>query len=149
MDNAQATELIERLRAAYPQRDIPKASVEAYAARVTDLPAAETTAAIEHLIRTSDDFPSIAALRAEAQERVLNIPSVDDAYNEISAGIRHHGRYQPQPQWSSPFLRRIVAAHGGWTQMCQADVTRQEFRETYYRLRREAVAHAAPKHEAA
>jgi hypothetical protein len=143
MNEEQARGLVEDLRAAYPQQALPVESVEAYARWLVDLPEEDARRAVQELIQTSEILPTIAAIRARAAERMLQIPSADEAFNEIAQAVRLVGRYRAQPDWSTPFLREIIRAYGGWTLLCQVEMKHDEFVEIYGRVRRGALRQVA------
>lgn len=87
-----------------------------------DLDGAAVLAAIIHLCRTTEAFPSVAAIRKLAEPKPLDAA---DAWGEFIAAIKRVG-YTGTPQWSSPVVGQVVEQLGGWLHVCQTMQTEHE-----------------------
>ena len=72
------------LRDAYPRQDFPDRTVVLYAEMLADLPGDEVVAAVKRLIRRSPFLPSVAEIRREVAEEVLNLPTPAEAWRMVN-----------------------------------------------------------------
>ena len=133
MNDIEAAHLIAILAAAFPSANVNGKTVEIYVENLKDLEYEQGRDAVDSIIRTSDWFPSIAALRRE----ILAIggylcPPKDQAWMEVETNMRRHGR-TGKPEFSHHAIEDAVKAMG-WTNMCLSeniDVVRGQFWKIY------------------
>lgn len=98
-----------------------------------DLDGAAVLAAIIHLCRTTEAFPSVAAIRKLAEPKRAD---ASDAWGEFIGAVSTVG-YVGKPQWSNPVIGQVVTQLGGWSHICQTmqaedePTWRAQFRRAY------------------
>jgi hypothetical protein len=122
---------IADLAAAFPQRSIPAATIDLYARELADLDPVALSDAVRLLIRTSEFFPTIRAIREAVAEAALGLPNEAEALNQIHERSGVH-----------PLVREAVNVVGGWHAVRTTDqpgVLRGQFLRVYRELRHARV----------
>lgn len=101
-----------------------------------DLDGAAVLAAIIHLCRTTEAFPSVAAIRKLAEPKHLD---QGDGWAEVMAAVSSVG-YMGTPQWSHPAIEAGVRALGGWKSICQSEIDEHPTMRAQFRRAFEAAA---------
>jgi len=149
MTKAEAKVLVGVLVAAYPHQAIEQETLDLYVALLTDLDAAQATAAVKRLICLQARWrPTIAEIREEVVEPALALPSPAAAWAEVKAAIAKHGVPYPgqmdswrRPSWSCTLVAEAVKAIG-YTEIATAEiegVARAHFLQAYSSMREETV----------
>jgi hypothetical protein len=121
---------------AYPIAD-PDTMAEAYAIALADVPAELAMGAAQQALRTSRFFPTPSEVRELVAEEVLDLPTPEEAWEEVLAEIRAVGRYG-RPRFTSDVLAETVARLG-WLSLCGAEdvaAARATFERSYKAHRR-------------
>ena len=122
--------LVAKLVAAFPNREIPAATVKIYVNHLSSVPAHLLATAVDELIQASVFFPTIAELRkAAAQAKLGNVPSAEEAWSEVLAEMRSAG-LQCKPEFSHRAIKRAVQDVGGWRYLCSSGSL--NFERTYF-----------------
>jgi hypothetical protein len=133
VNDIEAASLIALLAAAFPSAKISKETVSVYVSNLDDISYEDGRRAVDNLLRTSDFFPSLAALRREALGVAgLLSPPREQAWLEVEMGMRTKGR-GVKIEWSHPAIETAVRTMG-WTNMCLSenlDVVRGQFFKVY------------------
>lgn len=110
--------LIARLAEAFPKMKVPPETFQVYLADLADVPLETLEAAVTRLIRTSEWFPTINAIRAECAEHLLNLPNEFGAVAQIYARIewaRDQGEEgAEEPPAVHPLAKRALDQVGGY-----------------------------------
>lgn len=80
-------QLLGDLKRAFPRQKIELPTVEIYARELADLPETALEVAARELIRSSEFFPTIAAIRQAAVTSLLALPSEAEALAQIEARV--------------------------------------------------------------
>lgn len=145
---ADPAKLIGDLVRAYPGKAIHGDTVRVYVRELSDVPPAILEEAVRALIRTSEWFPSVAAIRQAVAERTLALPSEAEALAQVSA--RSRWARQDEDERGDrpdvhPLVREALDQVGGWFAFRSADepgVVRGQFLRLYKELRAAALADA-------
>ena len=122
--------LVAKLVAAFPNREIPAATVKVYVSHLSGISAHLLATAVDELIQTSVFFPTIAELRkAAAQAKLGNVPSAEEAWSEVLSVMRNAG-HDFQPEFSHRAIDRAVRDVGGWRFLCSSE--RLSFERTHF-----------------
>jgi hypothetical protein len=125
------------LRDAFPQRAVTRETLTIYVRELSDLDPAALGDAVRLLIRTSEFFPTIHAIRETVAEAALDLPSEAAALAEVNAlGAGRPGRL-------TPLVREALDAVGGpWAVRTASEpgVIRGQFLRIYRDLRHARVA---------
>jgi hypothetical protein len=122
--------LVAKLVAAFPNREIPAATVKVYVGHLSCIPTQLLAIAVDELIQTSVFFPTIAELRkAAAQAKLGDVPSAEEAWSEVLTEMRSTGR-QYTPDFSHRAIDRAVRDVGGWRYLCNSEGL--SFERTYF-----------------
>jgi hypothetical protein len=127
------------LARAFPQRDIKAGTLGVYLQNLSDLPVGAVVEACGILIRTSEFFPTVHAIRETVAEQVLALPSETEALTAVNSYRRGTARLHP-------LVREALTMVGGMHAFRVSDeptVIRGQFARHYRELRaariREAV----------
>lgn len=132
-------ETLAMLRAAFPRQEFPPISVQIYVRALADLDASVIHSAACVLIGRSKWMPSIAEIRREAAEQLLNLPTATEAWLMVNSPI---GRAGAPP----PVKRAIEVIGGEWTIKSQAaDSVERRFRAAYTEIREAELAQIAER----
>ena len=125
-------ELVDRLRAAYPDSGMSDETHELYTRMLGDLDFAETDRAIDELIATMMQLPTISRIRRDVIEPTLDLPTAEEAW------IAVQGRERDMHE----LARRTATLMGGSFNIrtsADPELTRVRFAKVYDALRRESV----------
>ena len=141
MKRSEVVALVTLATAAYPaaQSRDPEPLVNAWNLLLADLPFALAKAALLKVCRSSEYFPSVAAIvkaSAELSPAADRPPSAAEAWEEVAGLIRSAGPYQA-PAFSCETVKRAAQAIG-WRQLCTGEnpeADRAHFLKLYESLR--------------
>jgi hypothetical protein len=109
-------ECVVVLRSAYPTSfKLDKSGLAVWFELLRDLPGPAVQAAALHMARTTKAFPSVAEIRAYAEDRG---PDGHLAWGEVVKQIAATGQYGT-PTWTDPKIERAVETLGGWQTLCR------------------------------
>jgi hypothetical protein len=80
-------DLVSDLADAFPRNAIRPGTVRIYVANLEDIPSKTLEAAVTELIKTSEFFPTVRAIREVAVERTLALPTEEEALSQVEARI--------------------------------------------------------------
>lgn len=135
-DERTITEVLTGLAACYPNFQVPKQTVVAYAHVLADIDGEVLHAAALACVAKSRFFPTIAELRDEAYAIATNrlaLPSAYEAWEEVMRQVRQVGSYG-SPEWSHPWIEAALRQVGGFRYVCQSEnstADRARFIEAY------------------
>lgn len=142
----ETARLLAVLMAKWPNHPIPSpaATAAAYHLALDDLPYEAAMAAARLWMRRSRFFPAACELRELAVSAVWELPTAEEAWGEVKAGMAHGGIWR-EPEWSTLPLRQTIRAIG-WRVLCcspEGDPdTAERFAVTYRTHRNRAVQEA-------
>lgn len=122
MKKSEAAEIVMLLVGAY-NRDVTEQTARVYETMLVDLDVAKCRAAVQRLIGTSRFLPTIAEIRSAAIEQQLGARRTgEDAYTELTAAVRAHGRDYGQgaPKFRDPLIARCIGVWGSWNDLCNS-----------------------------
>lgn len=99
-----------------------------------DLPGDHVQAAVMHMARTTEAFPSIAEIRKWAEAGSSGDSTA--AWGEFIVAVSRYG-YTNTPIWTDPRMEKVVHSLGGWQHICQTMLVedeptwRAQFRRAY------------------
>lgn len=94
MTASEVLDVLEFIRACYPNFAVTERTIDAYTVMLADLPHEAVKKAVVSHAATSRFAPTVAELRQRTMEYVHDpIPDVDDAYHEAREYAKH--RYNP------------------------------------------------------
>lgn len=102
-----AATLIARLARAFPRQPVPRDTFELYLVDLSEVPVAVLEPAVTHLIRTSEWFPTVSAIREACAENVLELPSEAAALAQVEARIRW-ARQGDEREGAAPAVHALV-----------------------------------------
>lgn len=126
------------LARAFPRQKIDSDTFRLYLQDLADLPEEVVCAAVRHIRRTSEWFPTVAAIRQEAAERMLALPSEADALTQIEARVQWGREQRGDAPFVHPLVKEAVDHVGGFYSMRSAEeptVIRGQFLRLYRELR--------------
>lgn len=135
MNPHQTREVVQRLRAAYPDSGMDDASEALYARFLSDLPYADVDRAVDELIVTAMRLPTVSRIRRTIVEPELDIPTAEEAWLMVQS--RSVGLHE--------LTARAAELLGGRFNIQNSDdpeLTRVRFSKVYEELRRKAVDEA-------
>lgn len=140
------TELIADLSRAFPRQPVTRDTLVVYLRELSDMPVEVLEPTIRELIRTSEFFPTVRAIREAAAERSLGLPSEADALSQIEARMlwARTGSHGEQPP-VHPLVKEALDHIGGWHAFRAADepsVVRGQFLRLYRELRLRGIREA-------
>lgn len=133
---------IADLAAAFPQRTITRETLSIYARELGDLDPVALGDAVRRLIRTSEFFPTIHAIRDAVAEDQLGLPGEAEALRQVNARAAFREPTGPAPT-VHPLVREAVNLLGGWHAIRATDepgVMRGQLLRLYRELRHARVA---------
>lgn len=144
MNIEETARVVAVLMAHWPNHPIPSpdATIAAYQLGLSDVPYEIGTAAAERAIRTARFFPTVAELRDLILDKLLDFPTAEEAWAEITRGFSYGGMYR-EPEWSCLPVAQAVRAIG-WRVLCTSpegdpDVA-ERFALTYRTYRKRALS---------
>jgi hypothetical protein len=135
MSPHEVKELVDRLRAAYPNPPMTDESVELYTRMLSDLDFAEADRAIDDLIATTMRLPTISRIRRNVMEPKLDFPTAEEAWIAV----------QGHESDMHELVRRTAYLMGGSFNIrtsADPELTRVRFAKVYDALHRKAVDQA-------
>ncbi len=134
----EATQLVARLKAAYPRQTIGEDTVAVWVRLLADLDYQDASDAANAHIASSTFFPAIAEIRGLVAERALGLPGWVDAWQQVSDAA------EAGAGWTTlaPAVREAAKAIGGqWAIRTteQPVALRAQFRDAYLELRAAAI----------
>jgi hypothetical protein len=145
---AAASQLLSELARAFPRHPVTRETLDVYLRELADLPVDVLERAVRELIRTSEWFPTVRAIRESASEHALGLPGEADALAQVEAR-QAWGRQDEQTRGTPPALHPLVAEAldhvGGWHAFRTADepaVVRGQFGRLFRELRSAALREA-------
>lgn len=136
MTNDEALRIVTLMAAAHPAWKATEATVGLWCDMLADIDAQVGMAAARRLVATSDEWPSIPALRQEVADMAgLLPPPSEEAVEEVLTAARRFGR-RGGGDWSHPVVGEAVQSIG-WRTICDANkvtVISAQFRKAYERL---------------
>lgn len=145
MTEAQVRDLIVKMTAALPRdwsfltKEQQGATEAIYVRMLADLPWFAARAAVESLLSTAKNMPTIAEVRAATLNAMHgNVRAGGDGWGDVRKAISRYGMNRT-PEFADPVVARVVRALG-WRELCQSesDVSdRARFIELYDRFARE------------
>lgn len=132
-------EILADLARAFPRTPIETETFRVYVRELEDLPPEALAAACRGLIRTSEWFPTIRAIREATVEWTLRLPSEVEALAQVDARIRwaREGRDGEAPA-VHPSVRQAVERVGSFHTFRTAEkpgVVRTQFVRYYQEIR--------------
>jgi len=112
------------LSALYPRYELTEVTIKAYYRVLGDIGRELLDAAALTCGSTGTFFPSASELRkaaAELRNKAEGVPSMDEAWAEITKSFSSHGAYRGAPDWSHPLVGNAVAALGGYAELCRSE----------------------------
>lgn len=140
-----AREVVAELIAAYPSARIPAETARLYMRKLADVPPGVLDEVAHEVICTSERFPSIAALRRAAAERLLALPSEAEALALIEARAARRTQDAPNAPALHPDLAATLRLVGGLSALRTADnpaVWRGQFLKLWRERREDLVRQA-------
>lgn len=143
--------LLADLMAAFPRTRIDPATVRVYLAALKDLPIQALERAVAALIRTSEWFPTVAAIRLAVAEHTLALPTESEALQQIeerqrwSRLTRESGTAAVPPPEFHPLVKAALDRVGGFPAFRASDdptVIRGQFGRLYREERARALRNA-------
>lgn len=107
----------------FPEREMTTELVEAYYIALVDLTDEQLEQAAAQAVRTLKWHPKVAELREIAAEQTAHgagVTTAAEAIEQIYRVIREIGSYG-NPHFDDPLLNRVIAAMGGWRELCLSE----------------------------
>lgn len=142
MTGTTPQQLLADLACAFPRHPIKPETFRVYLRELADLPPAALEAACRELIRTSEFFPTVRAIREAAVERLLGLPGEAEALAQVEARAdwfkdAEHER-EGDPPDVHPRVKEALDHVGGFYAFRTAEnpsVVRGQFLRLYRELR--------------
>jgi hypothetical protein len=132
----------------YPKLTVTEGTLDAWTLLLEDLPFSEVKAAMVLVLRrqTGAWWPTPGEIRqAVCEVRPNRLPTADEAWGQVTQGIRRWGYMRPRDAYSEmhPLVVRVVQ-NIGWQEICEAnpDVIRGQFARFYTEARETATRQA-------
>lgn len=110
-------ELLARLADAFPRNQLGAGTLRVYLEELADVPPDVLAQAARALIRTSEFFPTVRAIREACAEHALALPTEADALTQIEARMRWAREPEadrgPAPV-VHPLVREVLGHVGGF-----------------------------------
>lgn len=136
--------LLADLARAFPRNPITPETLRVYLRELDDVPPELLEAVVRDLIRTSEWFPTVRAIRERAAERSLGLPAEAEALAQIEARIRWaRTSAAAEAPPIHPVVLEAIRGVGGFHAFRSADeasVIRGQFGRLYRELRGSAIA---------
>lgn len=135
--------LLADLVHAFPRNSVAPETILVYARELSDLAPAALALAVRSLIRSSEWFPSIRAIREQAAEILLALPTESVALSQIEDRVgwarrEEHEREGEEPPEVHPMVREALDHVGGFHAFKTADkpaVIRGQFLSLFREMR--------------
>lgn len=133
MNPTETAKILALCAVAYPQYPVTKETVGIYAELLSDLEFVQVDKAVRDLLKTTDRWVSVAAIRRKVAENGKQLaPSKAKAWGEVQQAAHNEGR-SGSPKWSHPAIEQAVKALGWWD-ICNStnlDTMRSQFWRCY------------------
>lgn len=143
------TEILADLGDAFPRQQVSRETFAVYVREVSDIPAPVLERVVRSLIRSSEWWPTVRAIREAAAELTLGLPGEADALAQIEARMAwsrtEESDRSAEPPPVHPLVREALDHVGGWHAFRAADepaVVRGQFGRLYRELRARAIRDA-------
>lgn len=127
----EVTQIVDRLKAAYPGSEMPAETQAIYERMLIDLGYDETDVAVDTLIMTMMKLPTISRIRRTVIEPLLDLPTADEAW----FAVQSRGEM-------NPLVARTATLMGGSFNLrtsSDPELSRVRFVKVYEDLRRAVV----------
>lgn len=131
---------IARLASAYPRQEMRPSQLNLYADELAGVPARLLAEAITGLIRSSEWFPTVAAIRRACAEIALKLPTEAEAVAVLDTPRGDQAAAQPHPLVTQA-LRRMGGLRA-YRASQRPDQWRSDFARAYRELRAETIRQA-------
>jgi hypothetical protein len=127
------SDLVAELAAAFPQRPVPRQTLAVYVRHLEDIDLDSLEVAVRGLIRTSEFFPTVHAIRTAVAEAALGLPTEGEALAAVTTRgvVGLH-----------PLVREALDMVGGyhaWRITDNPGVMRGQFTRIYREMREERL----------
>lgn len=133
MNPTETAKILAICSVAYPQYPVTKESVGIYHDLLSDLDIVQVERAVRDLLKTSDRWLSVAAIRRRVAENENALaPNKAQAWAEVRDACSKYGR-QNRPQFSHPAITECVQTIG-WYEICVStnlETLRSQFWKAY------------------
>lgn len=142
-----SAQILADLKRAFPRQVLDAETFGVYLRELNDVPPQLLEVVVQELIRTSEWFPTVRAIREKAAERTLALPGEAEALAQIEARLRHtreNGTAEDAPL-VHPLVREAVNHVGGYSSFRSSDdpgVVRGQFGRLYREMRTRAIVEA-------
>lgn len=145
MNLEETARVVAILEGSFPNFPTKPQTVAAYHLALDDLPCEAVQAAVREALRTLKFFPTPAELRAIVADKLLGLPTAEEAWGEVAAQIRECGVYRT-PAWSCAAVQAAVRAIG-YRNLCMTEIDdlpgqRAHFYRTFDAYRERALKEA-------
>lgn len=130
MTPEQAGALVAYLAAKYPSQKLNAANVAAYQDGLVDLDHEAAVLAVKRISNESKWFPAISEIRDGVVSERLQLPSPEEAWDEVMRAIDRIGS-SGWPQWSHPEIGQAVHAVG-WHAICGCQLRELHFKQATF-----------------
>lgn len=142
-------QILADLGRAFPRQTIDGETFRVYLRELEDVPAGALDEAVRSLIRTSEFFPSVRAIRETVAERTLQIPleaaALEQVHRRIAWARDDEADRDGVPPDLHPLVRDALGHVGGFSAFKTADepgVVRGQFLRLFREVRAAAVRDA-------
>jgi len=119
MNKTEAAKIVSVLEGSFPNFPTKPQTVMAYHLALEDLPYDAVQAAVREALKVLKFFPTPAELRQIVADKLLFLPSAEEAWGEVTRQIRDVGMYGT-PRWSCGAVQAAVRAIG-YRVLCLTD----------------------------
>ena len=129
-------DFVAALKDAFPRQEVKSRTFEIYVEELSDIPLPTLGAVVKVLIRTSEFFPSIRAIREAAAEITLGLPNEDEALSQVERRIAVRGGDV------HPDVKRALDHVGGYfvfKSTSEPSVVRGQFLRIYREIRADRI----------
>jgi hypothetical protein len=137
--------LLAPLARAYPRHRLSRDGFEAYLADLAGIPAGRLAEAVRRVVRTSEWFPTVAALRRCCAEAQLALPSEQEALGQVDARAAWSRDRDGDPPGLHPLAAAALARVGGLAALRgsgEPSIVRAQLGKAYRELRDRALEDA-------
>lgn len=123
MTKLEASQLVAVLFGSYANAHLDRTHVDAYVSGILDLNAQPAAEAVTRLRRTSRFLPSIAEIREACAAQTHGAARTgEEAYAELTAAVRRHGRDYGQgaAKFRDPLIAKCLGVWGSWNDLCSS-----------------------------
>lgn len=145
MPSPTRQEVLARLGLAFPHQKVPAETFAFYLRDLGEIPIDSLERAVERLVRTSERFPTIRAIRETCAEQLLELPGEPAALSQVQALIAWGRERQGPAPAMHPIVKEALDQVGGAVAFRTSDepgVVRGQFSRIYRDLRSGAIQDA-------